>query len=67
VGAFVYISVWGTRCGEKYEQEMIEKDDTHFYVGTVHLHPQTWIIVGLFYPPRSQQSGLFQTQPKPCF
>jgi hypothetical protein len=31
---------------------MRDKYDTHFYVGTVHQHPATWIIVGLFYPPR---------------
>ncbi len=29
---------------------MIEKNDTHFYVGTLHHHPNIWIIVGLFYP-----------------
>ena len=37
----------------KYEPEIIEKCDTHFYVGTVHQHPAAWIIVGLFYPPRA--------------
>ena len=26
--------------------------DTHFYVGTVHRFPATWIVVGLFYPPK---------------
>jgi len=31
---------------------MIQRNDTHFYVGTVHKHPGTWIICGLFYPPR---------------
>jgi hypothetical protein len=38
---------------------MIERNDTHFYVGFVHLHPAEWIIVGLFYPPKSRQSHLF--------
>jgi hypothetical protein len=37
---------------------MIEKFDTHFFVGTVHQHPQNWIIVGLFYPPK-QPPDLF--------
>ena len=38
---------------------MIEKFDTHFYVGTVHQHPKSWIIVGLFYPPKALMGGLF--------
>jgi len=38
----------------RYEQEMIQKFDTHFYVGTLHKHPSAWIIVGLFYPPKSR-------------
>jgi hypothetical protein len=28
----------------------------HFYVGTVHQHPHTWIIVGLFYPLKQKES-----------
>ncbi len=48
-----YGNKWEDKFLQKYQTEMIEKNDTHFYVGTVHQHPQTWIIVGLFYPPRS--------------
>ncbi len=44
---------WEEKFRQKYESEMIDKLDTHFYVGTVHQYPQTWIIVGLFYPPKS--------------
>jgi hypothetical protein len=54
-----YGDQWESKFRQKYEQEMIDKYDTHFYVGTVHLHPQTWIIVGLFYPPHTVQAGLF--------
>ena len=39
----------------KYETEMIEKFDTHFYVATIHQHQGTWIIVGLFYPPKETE------------
>jgi hypothetical protein len=39
----------------KYETEMIEKSDTHFYVATIHQHQGTWIIVGLFYPPKETE------------
>jgi hypothetical protein len=52
-----YGNQWEAAFRQKYEQEMINKFDTHFYVGTVHLHPKEWIIVGLFYPPYS--SDLF--------
>jgi hypothetical protein len=45
---------WESKFRQKYESEMIEKCDTHFYVGTVNNHPASWIIVGLFYPPMSE-------------
>jgi hypothetical protein len=45
-----YGSEWEAKFRQRYETEMIEKNDTHFYVGTVHKFPATWIIVGLFYP-----------------
>ncbi len=47
-----YGEQWEEKFRERYEAEMIEKNDTHFYVGTIHGHPHVWIIVGLFYPPR---------------
>jgi hypothetical protein len=45
------------------EDEMINKYDTHFYVGTVHRYPDVWIIVGLFYPPRQTMGDLFGLRP----
>lgn len=48
---------WETPFRQRYETEMIEKNDTHFYVGTIHQHPRTWIIVGLFYPPKTSGDG----------
>jgi hypothetical protein len=53
-----YGDEWESRFRQRYETEMIEKYDTHFYTGTVHEHPHTWIIVGLFYPPRELQSSM---------
>jgi hypothetical protein len=50
---------WEAKFRDRYEREMIEKNDTHFFVGTVHGHPRTWIIVGLFYPPKPSKLGLF--------
>ena len=47
-----YGADWEKAFKNKFEAEMIEKCDTHFFVGTVHQHPGSWIIVGLFYPPK---------------
>lgn len=54
-----YRDKWEMVFRERYERDMIEKFDTHFYVGTIHQYPNAWIIVGLFYPPRSQTRDLF--------
>ncbi len=46
---------WTDKIVEKYETYMILERDTYFFVGTVHGHPGAWIIIGLFYPPRTDQ------------
>ena len=56
-----YGDEWQAAFRQKYETEMIDRFDTHFYVGTVHQHPHTWIIVGLFYPPKVKE------RPMPLF
>lgn len=50
---------WEEKFRDRFEKEMIGKYDTHFYVGTVHQHPANWIIVGLYYPPKSATPSLF--------
>jgi len=61
-----YGSVWESKFRQRFEIEMIQKFDTHFVVGTVHGHPQTWIIIGLFYPLQPQGTlGLFDELPFP--
>jgi hypothetical protein len=57
-----YGDEWEWKFRERYEAEMIQKNDTHFYVGTVHQHPRSWIIVGLFYPPKQPNLSLFDAQ-----
>lgn len=54
-----YGDEWEGKFRQKFEAEMIEKFDTHFFVGTVHGNPKSWIIVGLFYPPRLAPTPLF--------
>jgi hypothetical protein len=49
-----YGSDWEKKLRETYERQMREEKDTHLFVGTMLKHPQSWIIVGLFYPPRVQ-------------
>ena len=54
-----YGSGWEAKFRERFADDMGGKYDTHFYVGTVHQHPDAWIIVGLFYPPKDDQTNLF--------
>lgn len=54
-----YVDDWERVFRQKYEREMIERFDTHFYVGTIHQHPKSWIIIGLFYPPHEAMPDLF--------
>lgn len=49
---YKYGANWESKFRDKYETEMIFAKDTHFFVGTVRAHPDAWIIVGLFYPPK---------------
>jgi hypothetical protein len=55
-----YGDQWEEKFRQRYEKDMIENLDTHFFVGTLHQHPNRWIIIGLFYPPHSTKgAGLF--------
>ena len=54
-----YGTDWEREFRRKYEHEMINRFDTHFFVGTIHQYPNSWIIVGLFYPPPKTSYDLF--------
>lgn len=54
-----YGAKWEQKFRQRFEQDMKEKFDTHFYVGTLHQHPNNWMIVGLFYPPKKAMEDLF--------
>lgn len=54
-----YGSGWEEKFRQRYEYEMKNRYETHFFVGTMHQHPETWIIVGLFYPPQTFTLDLF--------
>ena len=47
-----YGEEWVEKLRQRYEYEMQELNDTHFFVGTMRGHPNSWIIIGLFYPPK---------------
>jgi hypothetical protein len=50
---------WEAKFRERYEAEMIEKNDTHFFVGNLHQFPNAWIVIGLFYPPHETTRDMF--------
>jgi hypothetical protein len=54
-----YAGQWEAKFRQRFETEMKEKNDTHFFVGTVHKNPASWIIIGLFYPPKPMSADLF--------
>jgi hypothetical protein len=53
-----YGNNWQEKFRQRFEDEIINKYNTHFFVGTLHQYPKNWIIVGLFYPPKWQQAAL---------
>jgi hypothetical protein len=50
---------WEQHFRNRFENEMTSKNETHFFVGNLHQFPTSWIIVGLFYPPRPIMGDLF--------
>jgi hypothetical protein len=43
---------WEVEFRRTYEARMLDSD-LHFYVGTIAQHQSEWLIIGLFYAPRS--------------
>jgi hypothetical protein len=54
-----YGTKWEEKFRERFERDMVERNDTSFFVGTLHQYPASWIIVGLFYPPKPKGPDLF--------
>ncbi len=50
---------WQAKLKERYERDVTQTFDTHFFVGTFRAHPKEWGIVGLFYPKRDPQAYMF--------
>jgi hypothetical protein len=48
----LYGDDWETQFRRKFEYDMTYNYDTYFYVGTTRAHKNTWIITGIFYPPK---------------
>jgi len=53
-----------TEAAAKVKQKFLDqmcspKIDTHFFVGTVLAHG-TWVVIGVFWPPKSQVGTLFE-------
>lgn len=47
-----YHNTWESKFREKFEDYLINQCDLHFFVGTMFKYPDTWIIIGLFYPKK---------------
>ena len=55
---------WRSQYGDNWEQPSrsrfeISKNDTHLFVGNLQQFPTSWIVVGLFYPPKLGMADLF--------
>jgi hypothetical protein len=57
-----YGPLWESKFRERFEIELTTATDLKFFVGTVHAHPDAWIIVGLYYPPPLSASAELQGQ-----
>lgn len=55
----IYGDEWRTEIKKKFEAQMLVDCDLHFFVGTVRKNPKSWIVVGLFYPPKLGELPLF--------
>lgn len=61
----IYGGDWEEKFRQKYEHQMIHKYDTGFFVGTMHNHPMSWLVVGLWYPlkgPRQTSMPLISSE-----
>jgi hypothetical protein len=54
-----YGDSWESKFRETFERDMISRFETHFFVGNMHQHQDSWLIVGLFYPPMQSVGDLF--------
>lgn len=53
---------WESLIRQKYEVELLSRD-IHFFLGTMHPHPTSWIIIGVYYPNSSVlQPNMFDSQ-----
>ena len=56
---------WESQFRQTYEHRMIEERETGFFVGTVHRHPTSWLIVGLWYPPKGPRQATLSLESLP--
>ena len=53
-----YDEDWEAKFRQRFEDEMLHKNDTKFFVGTLRNHPSSWQIVGLWYPKKANGKQL---------
>lgn len=42
---------WEHAIRTKFEDDFIRKKNTHFFMGTNNQYPESWMIIGIYYPP----------------
>lgn len=52
-----YGNEWEVYFRKKLEDDLKDRN-TYFIMGTIHGHPNQWLIIGLVYPPRTYQQSL---------
>ena len=53
---------WEDLVRQKYECELPSRD-IHLFLGTMHLYPRNWIIIGVYYPTSTvSQPNMFDSQ-----
>jgi hypothetical protein len=53
---------WERAIRVKYEQQLLQRE-LHFFIGTTHVWPKSWIIVGVYYPTSTvSQPDMFNSQ-----
>lgn len=43
---------WERQLRSRYEEDFINNKDLRFFMGTNNQYPESWMIIGIYYPPR---------------
>jgi hypothetical protein len=52
---------WKEKMRQKFDQICSRQNDVYFFMGNMASRPQTFCILGIFYPPKVRQPSLFKS------